>query len=94
MRGRRFSPDVIRVARQLDVATKCPTCGKSTLVMSRAVAGIRRGGNQPVAVSPETHCACPGGPAAPVKGKTDADFLHYGDPLKGSRVSKGSRPIG
>lgn len=38
-------------------AQRCPTCGKT-----RAVINIGRG-IRPEKVAPETHCACPGGPA-------------------------------
>lgn len=70
---------IARLCRDLADSTRCPDCGKLTIVLN-AKAANGAAGHQAETVSPETHCACSGGPAAPVKGKTDADFLGYGVP--------------
>jgi len=88
MRGRLTR--TIQICRQLQAAALCPTCGKTILRLSVNPLAQRTAIAEPV--NAETHCSCPGGPAQPVVGQTDADFM-YGDPLKMSRVSKGSRPI-
>lgn len=47
------------VVRRLREAMKCPTCGKT-----QAVVNVARRGYVAERVTPETHCMCPGSPAA------------------------------